>query len=107
IFVTAIHGSEKQVSVGYAVGAVDYMFKPIVPEILKSKVSVFVELFGKTEAIKQQAQRLAQAEKREHERVLQDERRRWADERLAAERARERETAAALAHKAEELARNV
>lgn len=44
IFVTAISQSDQHVSAGYALGAVDYIFKPVVAEILRSKVSVFVEL---------------------------------------------------------------
>ena len=35
---------------GYEVGAVDYLMKPVVPEVLKSKVAVFVELHRKTRA---------------------------------------------------------
>src|SRR5688500_11581433 len=44
IFVTASHGSELQAFEGYSAGAVDYLFKPLNPEVLKAKVSVFVEL---------------------------------------------------------------
>ena len=54
---------------GYSLGAVDYLFKPVEPEILTSKVSVFVELFNKTAQIKRQATQLAavNAELRESE----------------------------------------
>ena len=45
LFLTAINKSDTHVLRGYALGAVDYMFKPIVPEILRSKVQAFVELF--------------------------------------------------------------
>ncbi len=44
IFVTAISKEEKHVFKGYETGAVDYMFKPVDPDILKSKVKVFLEL---------------------------------------------------------------
>lgn len=59
IFLTA-HDSvgDSNVSQGYSLGAVDYIIKPIDPEALKSKVSVFVELYRKTEQIKQQAELL-------------------------------------------------
>ena len=55
IFLTAFHGSETQVVRGYSLGAVDFLFKPIVPEILKAKVAAFVDLFEKTEEVKRQA----------------------------------------------------
>lgn len=47
IFITAISKTDTQVFKGYSVGAVDYIFKPIVPEILRSKVGVFADLFRK------------------------------------------------------------
>jgi CheY-like chemotaxis protein len=45
IFITAAATTPAQLFRGYAVGAVDYVTKPVEPEILRSKVSVFVELF--------------------------------------------------------------
>ncbi len=47
IFVTAINKEEKHVFKGYDTGAVDYLFKPLDPDILKSKVNVFLELHRK------------------------------------------------------------
>jgi len=44
IFITAALRTEEMVFKGYSVGAVDYLIKPVVPEILRSKVRVFVEL---------------------------------------------------------------
>jgi signal transduction histidine kinase len=44
IFVTAVHDSEFDRLRGYKLGAVDYVSVPVVPEILRSKVEVFVEL---------------------------------------------------------------
>ena len=44
IFVTAHRMEEMHVFEGYSLGAVDYIFKPIIPEILKSKVRVFLQL---------------------------------------------------------------
>src|SRR5262245_1987561 len=44
LFLTAFSHGEEHVLRGYALGAVDYVFKPIAPEVLRSKVSVFVEL---------------------------------------------------------------
>ncbi|HEU4521033.1 MAG TPA: response regulator, partial [Thermoanaerobaculia bacterium] len=59
IFLTALSRSETNVFRGYELGAVDYIFKPFHPEILRSKVNVFVELFRKRDAIKRQADELA------------------------------------------------
>jgi len=59
IFLTALSRSETNVFRGYELGAVDYIFKPFHAEVLRSKVNVFVELFRKTEALKQQARELA------------------------------------------------
>ncbi|HLG16680.1 MAG TPA: ATP-binding protein [Blastocatellia bacterium] len=54
IFLTAIGKSEPEVFKGYAVGAVDYIFKPFIPEILRAKTSVFVELFKTKCALERQ-----------------------------------------------------
>ncbi len=49
---------------GYDLGAVDFLFKPIVPEVLRSKVSVFVELAKNTAMLREHSRILAQAELR-------------------------------------------
>ncbi|MGH9373795.1 MAG: ATP-binding protein, partial [Vicinamibacterales bacterium] len=51
LFLTAHSANEDDVLRGYGVGAVDYLSKPINPEILRSKVGVFIELFRKTRAL--------------------------------------------------------
>jgi signal transduction histidine kinase len=48
IFLTAYFQEDKDVLAGYGIGAVDYLTKPVNPQILKSKIGVFVELFRKT-----------------------------------------------------------
>ncbi|QLE44295.1 response regulator [Nostoc sp. C052] len=58
IFLTAFSTSDQMLFKGYALGAVDYLLKPLDPNILTSKVIVFVELFKKTEAVKEQAAQL-------------------------------------------------
>ncbi|SDU05750.1 hypothetical protein SAMN05444156_1712 [Verrucomicrobium sp. GAS474] len=58
IFVTGISDTENHVSRGYSLGAVDYILTPVVPEVLRAKVSVFVELFKATQQIRRQAEYL-------------------------------------------------
>jgi signal transduction histidine kinase len=55
IFVSAINDTVNHISRGYSLGAVDYILTPIVPDILRAKVAVFVDLFKKTEQIRHQA----------------------------------------------------
>ena len=107
IFLTAFQSTDGQVFQGYALGAVDFLTKPIVPTVLRSKVAVFVELFEKTEQVKRQASQLHQSQRREHERELAEEKRRWEVERLREEATRERKSAEELAVKAEELSRTI
>ncbi|WP_293250450.1 MULTISPECIES: response regulator [unclassified Microcoleus] len=59
IFITAFSSNDTHVFKGYSLGAVDYLFKPLEPSILTSKVQVFVELFQKTVEVKRQATELA------------------------------------------------
>src|SRR5437868_1487367 len=54
IFITA-YADEMHTAQGYSLGAVDYIFSPVVPEILRSKVRVFVELFQMTQQVRRQA----------------------------------------------------
>ncbi len=52
IFITASSSNDDHAGRGYSLGAVDYIYKPIVTEILKAKVSVFAELYRKTLRLK-------------------------------------------------------
>ena len=54
VFITA-YVDERQAKRGYALGAVDYIPSPVVPEVLRSKVRVFVELFRMNRQLQQQA----------------------------------------------------
>src|SRR5205814_3641484 len=54
IFLTAISKDEQYVFQGYSVGAVDYLAKPFQPDILRSKVSVFVDLYLKQKQLSEQ-----------------------------------------------------
>ncbi|PWT82714.1 MAG: hybrid sensor histidine kinase/response regulator [Acidobacteria bacterium] len=58
IFLTADSSGGSLLSRGYSLGAVDYIVKPIEPDILRSKVNVFVELYKKTQEIQHQAELL-------------------------------------------------
>jgi signal transduction histidine kinase/DNA-binding response OmpR family regulator len=55
IFVTAL-SDEMNTSQAYSLGAVDYILTPIVPEILRTKVGVFIDLYKKTQQVKKQAE---------------------------------------------------
>jgi signal transduction histidine kinase len=70
IFLTAFNEGELPRLQAYAHGAVDYLLKPYEPEVLRSKVSVFVELAKKTALVRRQAEALAQAERKAHEEEL-------------------------------------
>ena len=58
IFLTAAADEMNSMFRGYEVGAVDYLMKPVVPEVLKSKVSVFVELHRKSERLRESEDKL-------------------------------------------------
>jgi signal transduction histidine kinase len=61
IFITANPNSASAVFKGYSVGAVDYIFKPVSPGVLISKVNVFVDLYRRSCALKGQAGELRRA----------------------------------------------
>jgi PAS domain S-box-containing protein len=63
LFLTG-YKSDEHLFRGYDLGAVDFLFKPIVPEILRSKVSVFVELSRNTALLRRQAEVLRKAEQK-------------------------------------------
>src|SRR5437868_8645535 len=58
IFLTAASDDMPSMFRGYEAGAVDYLQKPVVPEILKAKVAVFVELFRKSERLRESEEKL-------------------------------------------------
>ncbi len=62
VFLTAIDGERHQAFRGYAAGAVDYLFKPFDPWVLRAKVGVFIELYQRRKELAAQAERLAAAE---------------------------------------------
>ncbi|WP_338026042.1 response regulator [Corallococcus macrosporus] len=62
IFLTAYGRDDAELVTGYATGAVDFLQKPFPPEVLRSKVSVFVELFRAQQQVRRQAELLRQKE---------------------------------------------
>jgi signal transduction histidine kinase len=58
VFITANNYGEENIYKGYRTGAVDYIYKPINPELLRAKVSVFVDLYQKTHRLVMQEQKL-------------------------------------------------
>ncbi len=65
LFLTASDADARTLARAYKAGAVDYLVKPIEPDIVRAKVAVFVELHRKTKLIAQQAARLQESERRE------------------------------------------
>ena len=63
IFVTAISKEQKHIFKGYESGAVDYMFKPLEPTIVQSKVSIFLELAKQRRQLEQQNTELIEAKR--------------------------------------------
>ena len=92
IFVTGVHVSELDRLKGYKLGAVDYVSIPVVPEILRSKVAVLVELYCKRRELRELNRDLAQA----NERLAQ------ANTTLQAEKTRELQTLNATLQRANE-----
>ena len=76
VFLSAVNKEAEHLLRGYSMGAVDYVFKPVDPIILRSKVTVFVELFEKSKEIEHKAR---------HEQALLDANLRANAERLHAE----------------------
>lgn len=68
ILLTAVSIDSSDISGGYALGAVDFILKPFDPVILRSKVSVFVDLYLKEQMIKRQAELLRKRERDAFER---------------------------------------
>ncbi|MBT6046326.1 MAG: diguanylate cyclase [Candidatus Scalindua sp.] len=77
IFVTAISKEQKYIFEGYDKGAVDYLFKPLDPDILQSKVNIFLELHGQKVVLKETNTELKKANERileQQEALIEEER---------------------------------
>ena len=77
VFLSAVNKEKEHLMRGYAMGAVDYVFKPVEPVVLRSKVAVFVDLYEMTGEVERKAA---------HEQKLLDENLRANAERLRAEK---------------------
>jgi signal transduction histidine kinase/DNA-binding response OmpR family regulator len=71
IFVTGISWPEETDLRGYELGAFDFMMKPIRPEVLRAKATVFIRLQERTIELQRKSEELRQAQARDHERELQ------------------------------------
>jgi two-component system, sensor histidine kinase and response regulator len=60
IFVTALDKAETNMGRGYELGAVDFVFAPVVPAILRAKVGVFVELYRAQQELRRYRNQLEQ-----------------------------------------------
>ena len=76
IFITAYDRDDEEVLEAYRLGAVDFLFKPIQPEILKAKASVFVELSRRTQEVERQAEQIRAHVLQERESWLAEQRNR-------------------------------
>src|ERR1043165_6239572 len=56
VFLSAVNKEKEHLMRGYSMGAVDYVFKPVEPVVLRSKVNVFVDLFTMTREIQHKAE---------------------------------------------------
>ncbi|MGH8161187.1 MAG: response regulator, partial [Gammaproteobacteria bacterium] len=98
IFVTAYTRNDTEILKGYRLGASDFLFKPIVPEVLRAKARIFVELQERSSELRRQAERLREMRKLEMEREIAVERERWKMEAALEENRRKDEFIAELAH---------
>ncbi|HEY4652998.1 MAG TPA: response regulator [Cyclobacteriaceae bacterium] len=77
IFITANNFGDDELFKGYQAGAVDYIYKPVNPDVLRAKVAVFVDLYEKNKKLQQQEKSLIAAnrelEKENRERLASEE----------------------------------
>src|SRR3979411_3055136 len=100
IFISAVHLTDLDRLRGYKQGAVDYISVPVVPELLRAKVSVFSELHRKTRQLQHLNREL---EQRVEERTLELEKRSETLQRLNIELARKNQELDAIVHTAPDI----
>src|SRR5260221_844974 len=76
IFLTGYESNTVNLFKGYSLGAVDYLVKPVVPEVLRAKVAVFVELFRKNQDLQYQLERIRELKQdvKVHKRINEERR---------------------------------
>jgi signal transduction histidine kinase len=105
VFVTAFAHDDRDVVEAYRLGAVDFLFKPISAEVLRAKVSVFVDLQRRADKIVRQADLLREADRLQHRHQLEEQRSKLEKLVLTARLEEQRATSAELTHRAQMLAK--
>src|SRR5262245_41321288 len=92
IFITGLSWQDDEILRGYELGAFDFLMKPIRPEVLRAKATVFIELQQRTLELQQKAEELRQEQARAHEREMTMQRKRFESEALERQMAQMSET---------------
>lgn len=82
IFITGLSWQDAQILKGYELGAFDFLMKPIRPEVLRAKATVFIQLQDRTLELHEKGEELRRAQLRAHERELTMQRERFESEAL-------------------------
>ncbi len=77
IFITGLSWQDDEILKGYELGAFDFLTKPVRPEVLRAKATVFIELQQRTIELHHKAEELREAQARAHERELTMQRKRF------------------------------
>jgi signal transduction histidine kinase len=80
VFVTGMSWQDEAIDEAYEVGGLDFLVKPVRPELLRAKVRVFLKLQERTRALRRQAEQLRVSQARLHEHELQEQRDRFESE---------------------------
>jgi signal transduction histidine kinase len=98
IFLSSYESPDLTVVKAYALGAVDYLRKPLLPEVVRAKVAGFVDLLQKTQQVNRQAELLRQLERSAFEHQWAEAKQKWELENLREESRRKNDFLAILAH---------
>src|SRR5712672_2472949 len=70
IFITANNYGDENIFKGYKAGGIDYIFKPINPEVLRAKVTVFIDFYRKNLMLMEQEQILSEANQKLEKQII-------------------------------------